>query len=331
MKKNLLKAGLAALGLAAAILPAAAPAAAQDFPSRTITMVVPYAPGGSTDVLGRILARGMGKALGQTVVVENQGGAGGSIGTQRVVRAAADGYTLVFGNTGPLAANVALYPNLGYDPRSDLAPIGLGASNPMVIAASNRSGVRTLDALLGRLLSLKGEATFGNAGAGSTSHLAAALFLQITGTQATAVGYRGVGPAMTDLTAGVIDALIDQTLTMIPAHKGQQVVALAVATPQRLPQLPDVPTFAEAGVGQFTMAVWNALLAPAATPAPVVARLVRALDAALDDPEVRTRLGELAAVLPEGEGRGPEPLRQLIAGEVERWGVTIREAGIRVE
>ncbi|WP_419897162.1 Bug family tripartite tricarboxylate transporter substrate binding protein [Roseomonas sp. USHLN139] len=331
MKKNLLKAGLAALGLAGAILPAAAPAAAQDFPSRTITMVVPYAPGGSTDVLGRILARGMGKALGQTVVVENQGGAGGSIGTQRVVRAAADGYTLVFGNTGPLAANVALYPNLGYDPRSDLAPIGLGASNPMVIAASNRSGVRTLDALLGRLRSLKGEATFGNAGAGSTSHLAAALFLQITGTQATAVGYRGVGPAMTDLTAGVIDALIDQTLTMIPAHKGQQVVALAVATPQRLPQLPDVPTFAEAGVGHFNMAVWNALLAPAATPAPVVARLVRALDAALDDTEVRTRLGELAAVLPEGEGRGPEPLRQLIAGEVERWGVTIREAGIRVE
>ncbi|WP_207553631.1 Bug family tripartite tricarboxylate transporter substrate binding protein [Teichococcus deserti] len=329
MNKNLLKAGLAALGLAAAT--AAAPAAAQDFPARAVTMVVPYAPGGSTDVLGRILARGMGKALGQTVVVENQGGAGGSIGTQRVVRANADGYTLVFGNTGPLAANVALYPSLGYDPRSDLAPIGLGASNPMVIAASNRSGVRTLDALLGRLRSLKGEATFGNAGAGSTSHLAAALFLQITGTQATAVGYRGVGPAMTDLTAGVIDALIDQTLTMIPAHRGQQVVALAVATPQRLPQLPDVPTFAEAGVGQFNMAVWNALLAPAATPAPVVARLVRALDAALDDAEVRARLGELAAVLPEGEARGPEPLRQLIASEVERWGVTIREAGIRVE
>ncbi|ONG49529.1 ABC transporter substrate-binding protein [Pseudoroseomonas deserti] len=320
---------MAALGLAAAT--AAAPAAAQDFPARAVTMVVPYAPGGSTDVLGRILARGMGKALGQTVVVENQGGAGGSIGTQRVVRANADGYTLVFGNTGPLAANVALYPSLGYDPRSDLAPIGLGASNPMVIAASNRSGVRTLDALLGRLRSLKGEATFGNAGAGSTSHLAAALFLQITGTQATAVGYRGVGPAMTDLTAGVIDALIDQTLTMIPAHRGQQVVALAVATPQRLPQLPDVPTFAEAGVGQFNMAVWNALLAPAATPAPVVARLVRALDAALDDAEVRARLGELAAVLPEGEARGPEPLRQLIASEVERWGVTIREAGIRVE
>jgi tripartite-type tricarboxylate transporter receptor subunit TctC len=309
----------------------ATPALAQDFPTRAITMVVPYAPGGSTDVLGRILARGMSKALGQPVVVENQGGAGGSIATLRVVRAAPDGYTLTFGNTGPLAANLTLYPNLGYDPRRDLAPIGLGASNPMVIAASKASGVKTMDDLLKRLRAQKGQATFGNAGSGSTSHLAAALFMQITGTEAMAVGYRGVGPAMIDLTAGVIDALVDQTLTMIPAHKGGQVVALAVASPQRLPQLPDVPTFAEAGVPKFDMAVWNALLAPAGTPAPVLARLVAALDTALDDPDTRARLEELAAVAPQGEGRGPEALRQLIASEVEQWSRIIPRAGIKVE
>ena len=322
----MIRATLVALGLLAAV-----PAAAQNFPNRTIVMVVPYAPGGSTDVLARILSRSMGQALGQTVVVENQGGAGGSIGTQRVVRAPADGYTLVFGNTGPLAANVALYPNLGYDPRKDLAPIGIGASNPMVIAASNRTGIKTMDELLGYLRREKDVATFGNAGPGSTSHLAGALFMQITRTNATAVGYRGVGPAMTDLTAGTIDALIDQTLTMIPAHNGKQVRALAVATEARLPQFPDVPTFKEAGVPQFNMAVWNALAAPAGTPQPVIDTLAKALSDALDESETRKRLDELAAVVPQGEERGPEALRRLIASEVDQWTVTVKEAGIKVE
>jgi len=320
-----------ACGLLSALLLGAAPLAAQEFPAQPITIVVPYAPGGSTDVLGRILARGMGKALGQTVLIENQGGAGGSIGTLRVVRAPADGYTLTFGNTGPLAANVALYPGLGYDPRKDLAPIGIGASNPMVIAVSSGSRARTLQELVSELKARKGALSFGHAGAGSTSHLASALFLRITQTEAMQVGYRGVGPALTDLAAGTIDALIDQTLTIIPANKGGTLRALAVATPARLEQMPEVPTFAEAGVPQFNMAVWNALLAPAATPAPIIAKLNQALSAALDDPEARARLDELAAVVPQGAGRSPEALRQLIAREVDQWSTTIREAGIKVE
>ncbi|MCK8784511.1 tripartite tricarboxylate transporter substrate binding protein [Roseomonas sp. NAR14] len=326
MRRSLL---LAPLALAAVLL--ARPAEAQEFPTRAVTMVIPYAPGGSTDVLGRIVARGMGKALGQPVVVENQGGAGGNIGTQRVVRAAPDGYTLTFGNLGPLAANVQLYPNLGYDPRRDLAPIGVAASNPMVLAVSPRIEVRDLAGLLGHLRAEDGNVPFGNAGPGSTSHLAASLFLQLSGTRATLVGYRGVGPVLTDLAAGVVEVLIDQTLTLIPAHRGGTARALAVATPQRLPQLPDVPTFAEAGVPGFDMQVWNALLAPAGTPAPVIARLVAALNAGLDDPEAKQRLEELAAVVPQGEARGPEALRRLIASEVDRWSGLIRDASIRVE
>lgn len=307
------------------------PARAADFPTRAVSLVVPYAPGGSTDVLARIVARGMSADLGQPVIVENQGGAGGALGTQRVVRAPADGYVLSFGNMGSLAANVPLYPNLGYDPRTDLAPIGLAATNPMVLAASVRSGQRDLAGFLRHLRERGGRATFGTAGTGSTSHLAAALFVHLAGTPATLVGYRGAGPAIADLAAGTVDAVIDQTLTLIPAHKGGTAVALAVASRARIPQLPDVPTFAEAGMPGFDVAVWNALLAPAGTPQPVVERLAASLAAALDDREVRARLEELAALVPEGAERGPAPLRDLIAAEVTRWTGVIRTAGIRAD
>jgi tripartite-type tricarboxylate transporter receptor subunit TctC len=320
-----------ALIATSAVAALARPALAQGFPQRAVTIVVPYAPGGSTDVLARLLARGMSRVLGQTVLVENVAGGGGSVGTLRVVRAAPDGHTLTFGNTGPLAANLWLYPNLGYDPRRDLAPVGMGAMNPMVLAVSNRSGIASLPAFLAKLRAEPGKVNFGNAGAGSTTHLAAAQFLRMTGTTATAVGYRGAGPAMTDLTAGVIDALIDQTLTMIPGHRAGTVKAIAVATPARLPQLPDVPTFIEGGVPQFDMAVWNAMLAPAGTPQPVMDRLTEALSAAIDDPEAQQRLAELAAVVPTPAERGSAPLRAFMAAEADRWRDVIRDAGITVE
>jgi tripartite-type tricarboxylate transporter receptor subunit TctC len=316
-------------GIAAAAV--ARPAFAQGFPQRAVTIVVPYAPGGSTDVLARLFARGMSRSLGQPVVVENVAGAGGSVGTLRVVRAAPDGHTLTFGNTGPLAANLWLYPNLGYDPRRDLAPVGMGAMNPMVLAVSNRSGLGSLADLIARLRAEPGKVNFGNAGSGSTTHLAAAQFLRMTNTTATAVGYRGAGPAMTDLAAGVIDALIDQTLTMIPGHRGGTVKAVAVATPRRLPQLPDVPTFIEGGLPQFDMAVWNAMLAPAGTPQPVMERLTEALSAAIDDPEAQQRLVDLAAVVPGPAERGPAPLRAFMAAEADRWREVIREARITVD
>lgn len=317
--------------LAAPVLLSAASVDAQDsFPNRPVTIVVPAAPGGSTDALARLVARGMAPALGQPVVVENVGGAGGTIGTRRVAQAAADGHTLTIGNNGTLAANVSLYPQLGFDPR-EFEPVGIVARVPMVLAVGPRAEPRSIAAFLAMLRERGDRVTFGTPGVGSTGHLAPAYLLQILGAQATLVSYRGAGPAMSDLAAGTVDAVIDQTVTLIPAHRGGTAVALAVTGPARLPQLPDVPTFAEAGVPRFDMVIWNAIAAPRGTPRAATARLAAALDAALNDAELRRRYAELAVPVPAADDRGPETLRRLIAAEVETWAQVIRTAGIRAE
>jgi tripartite-type tricarboxylate transporter receptor subunit TctC len=309
---------------------AAAPARAQTggWPQRTVTLVVPSAPGGTLDALARFFAQAMSPPLGRGVVVENVSGAGGLIGMQRAARAEPDGHTLVFGNMGVMAASAALNPDPGYDPRRDLAPVGMAAHVPMVLAASPQTGVRDLGGLLARIRERGESATFGTAGLGTTSHLAPALLLHLTGLKATLVSYRGAGPAMNDLAAGVVDAVMDQTVTMIPAHRGRTAVALAVSGARRVPQLPEVPTFAEAGVPAFDLVVWNAVAAPRGTPTAVVERLAAAVEAALADGELRRRLSDLAAVPPDREERGPEPLRRRIASDVERWTAIAQAAGI---
>lgn len=314
----------------AAAAAAAAPARAQTggWPQRTVTLVVPSAPGGTLDALARFFAQAMSVPLGRGVVVENVGGAGGLIGMQRAARAEPDGHTLVFGNMGVMAASAALNPDPGYDPRRDLAPVGLAAHVPMVLAAGPQTGVRDLEGLLARIRERGESATFGTAGLGTTSHLAPALLLHLTGLKATLVSYRGAGPAMNDLAAGVVDAVMDQTVTMIPAHRGRTAVALAVSGARRVPQLPEVPTFAEAGVPAFDLVVWNAVAAPRGTPAAVVERLAAAVEAALADEELRRRLSDFAAVPPDREERGPEPLRRRIASDVERWTAIAQAAGI---
>lgn len=310
-------------------LVAAAPAWAETYPVRPVTMVVPYAAGGTTDVLTRIVGQAMGADLGQSVVVENVGGAGGTMGTLRVARSEPDGYTLNFGNMGSLAANVTLYPKLRYDPRKDLAPIGLVATVPMVLSVSNASGIRDLPGFVARLR--QGDLKLGHAGIGATSHLAALAFLSETGTKATLVAYRGSGPAINDLAAGVVDAVFDQTVTMIPMHTGGNVRAIAVSNSARLPQLPDVPTFAEAGVPRFDLTVWNAIAAPKDTPPQIVARLEDALGKALADPTVRARFDELAALPPTPDQVGAAELGRLIERDVERLGRLLREAGVKTE
>lgn len=309
---------------------AAAPARAQPgaWPQRTVTLVVPSAPGGTLDALARFFAQAMSPALGRGVVVENVSGAGGLIGMQRAARAEPDGHTVVFGNMGVMAALAALNPASGYDPRRDLAPVGMAAHVPMVLAASPQGGVRDLPGLLARIRERGEGVTFGTAGLGTTSHLAPALLLHLTGLKATLVSYRGAGPAMNDLTAGVVDAVIDQTVTMIPAHRGRTAVALAVSGARRVPQIPEVPTFAEAGVPAFDLVVWNAMAAPRGTPPAVVEQLAAAVEAALADEELRRRLSDLAAVPPAREERGPEPLRRRIASDVERWTAIVQAAGI---
>lgn len=310
---------------------AAGPALAQGFPTRPVTINVPFAPGGSSDVVGRIIARGLQAQLGQPVVVENTAGAGGTIGTQRVARAAPDGYTLTLGHSGTLAANVPLYPNLGYDPRRDFAPIGLVVRNPVVLAVSLRSGVQDLRGFIDFVRAKNGDATFGTAGSGSQTHLASALLLHLADLRGTIVAYRGSGPAISDLVAGTLDAVVEQTLTLIPAHRSGLVRALAVTTRHRLEQIPDVPTFAELGMPQFDASNWQALAAPRGTPEPVLARLAAALSAAQDDPEVQQRYQELAAEVPPPGDRGPAFLARHIETEVARWTETVQAAGIRLD
>jgi tripartite-type tricarboxylate transporter receptor subunit TctC len=302
--------------------------AASDWPRRTVTIIVPAAPGGTLDALARFLAQAMSQSIGRNVVVENVGGGNGLIGMQRTMRAEADGHTLAFGNNGIFAAHVSLNPDSGFDPRRDIAPVGLVAHVPMVLSAGPRGGIRTLSDLLDHIRRNGERATFGTGGVGSTSYLAPAYLLHLTGLKATLVSYRGAGPAMNDLAAGVVDAVIDQTVTMIPAHRGGTAVALATSARERLPQLPDVPTFAEAGVPGFDLVVWNALAAPRGTPPGVVARVAAAVEAALADAEMRLRLSELAAIAPAAGERGPEALGALVARDVAKWIEVVQKTGL---
>ena len=304
---------------------------AQNFPTRSISMVVPYPPGGSSDGLARIISVAMSKDLGQQVIVENVTGAGGTIGTQKVLKSTPDGYTITFGNMGSLAIAAPLYPNIKFDPVKDLAPIGVVADVPMVISVSKKSGIKTLGEFLAELKKDGKSVNFGTAGPGSTGHIGAAMFLYVTKTSATLVNYRGAGPAIADLLAGTVDAVIDQTVTMIPIHNGGRVTALAVSGKNRLAQIPDVPTFAQAGAPEFDLSVWNAIAAPAGTPPAVVDRLARALSNALKDPEVVERFTKMAAVIPPESEQGPKAFAALIAKDVPRFTQLIKDAKISAE
>lgn len=313
------------LGLMAAATLAIAPASAQSYPTRPVTMLVPFAAGGTTDVLARILAEEMGKALGQNIVVENVGGAGGRTGTERVIRGEPDGYTVLFGNMGPMAASRALFKDQRYDPRTDLAPIGLVADVPMVMAASKKSAVADLKSFVAKVKAEGDKVTFGTAGFGATSDLAPRLLLHLSGLKATIVPYKGAGPAIQDLIGGFVDGVIDQTATLLPLHASGTVTALAVTGDSRLPQAPDVPTFAEAGLPDFGMKVWNALAVHKDTNPAIVARLVAALDQSLSSDFVRTRFEGLAVPVPPASVRGPAHLDRLVKAEVERWEAVLKD------
>ncbi|UPG74659.1 tripartite tricarboxylate transporter substrate binding protein BugD (plasmid) [Roseomonas gilardii subsp. gilardii] len=297
------------------------------FPNRPVVMQVPFAAGGPTDVMARVMAQKLSAVLGQPVPVENYGGAGGIIGSQRTARAAPDGYTIGLGHTGTLAANLAFYRNLPYQPLESFALIGQYGTNPMVLAlrpdlAKDMAGFRDWAARN------KGRMTIATAGTGSVSYLGALLLDRAIGSQATLVPYRGAGPALQDTMNGVTDAIVDQALTVIPQVGNDMLRPLAVTVKGRLPQLPDTPTSAEIGLPQFDIAVWNAVVAPHGTPGDVTTVLTAALDKVLDDPWVRTRFTELAVQIPPPAERGPEPLRSTMRREADRWISLTREAGI---
>lgn len=295
---------------------ASAPARAEGAP---ITMIVTVPPGGSSDALARLAATALGNRLKQSVVVENVTGAGGLVGMQRFLKAKPDGSTLLFINQS-LTILPHLYKQAGYSAVGDVAPVGIVAKVPMVLSVSNASGIQDLPSLIGKMKSAPGTLNFGSGGPGTTAHFAEALFLQQAGVQGQLVQYRGTGPALTDLMAGTIHAVIDQTVTMLPLHKDGRVRALAVSAAARVPQAPDVPTFAEAGLPAFDLAIWNGVVAPKGTPAPTLRRIEQALADAVAEPELRARLESLGAQAPTAQERGPQHLRQLIeqdAGRVE--------------
>jgi tripartite-type tricarboxylate transporter receptor subunit TctC len=301
-------------------------AQAQPYPSKPLTIIVPFAAGGTTDAVARIVARFMSDDLGQPVLVENVGGAGGTIGTNRVVRATPDGYTLTFGHFGTLAANAILYPEMNYDPNRDITAIGVAVRNPMVLAVSNRTGVQDFKSFVELLRQRGDRVTFGTAGKGSQTDMASALFLHLLGLQATRVSYRGSGPAINDVVAGNVDAILEQTLGLMQLHLGGSLRALAVNTSERIDQMRDVPTFAEVGLPQFDAKVWQALAGPRGLDPAIVNRLAASLSAALETAEVRQRFTDLAGEIPPPNERGPQAMQALIASEIPRWTKVIREA-----
>ncbi len=304
-------------------------AGAQTFPSKQITIIVGVAPGGTLDALARQVALGLSTTLKQSVIVENVTGAGGLVGFQRLLKAEPDGYTLNFSNQSLLIIP-HLYPKGNFDPLTDLAPLGTVATVPMVMAVSNTSGIKDLPALMDYLKRNPGKANFGSGGPGTTAHLAEALFLNMNKVDATLVQYRGTGPALVDLMSGVIDGIIDQTVTIMPLNADKRIRAIAVSSPQRLPQLPDVPTFAEGGIPQFDLRIWNGLVAPKGTPRPVLDKLAAALSQVIDSPEFKDRVEkQLASQTPPMAERGPDAFRKLLEQDSERISSLIKAIGIK--
>jgi tripartite-type tricarboxylate transporter receptor subunit TctC len=316
------------LTLAAALGVAAASAHAQgNYPQRPVTMIVPFAAGGPTDVIARIVGDHMSRTLGQQIVVENVAGAGGTTGITRAAQAQPDGYTIMMGHMGTHGASPALYPNLKYDPTKDFAPVGLAAGTPIVIVAKKEFPANDLKSFVEYVKKNGDKVNMAHAGSASVSHITGILFSSTIGAKPTLVAYRGTGPALNDLMANTVDFMTDQIVNVAPQIQGGNIKAFAIATPERSPALPNVPTTKEAGLGNYEVSAWNAVFAPKGTPEPIVAKLSDALDKALSDETTRKRLLDLGGVIPDASGRGGPALQKLVEAEVARWTPVLKAAG----
>jgi tripartite-type tricarboxylate transporter receptor subunit TctC len=305
--------------------------AEEQFPNRTITMVVPFAAGGPTDILGRVVAQFISPLLGQQVAVDDITGAGGTIAATRVARAAPDGYTLLMGNLGTNAASLGIYKDLPYDPRTDFEPVILVASTPMVLVTRKTLPVHTLADVVAYAKANKGKTTMGSAGIGSISHLTLLLFNHLTGADVVHVPYRGLSEASNDLLGGQIDTLFDQVVTATPHILNGSENAIVVTIPQRAPAMPNVPSANEAGEPDLQTVAWTALFVPKGTPAPIVARFNGVVQKALADPATAKRLAELGADIPPPEQRSPQALGALVKSEVDKWVPLIRSSGVAAQ
>jgi tripartite-type tricarboxylate transporter receptor subunit TctC len=313
-----------------ATLTLTSPALADSFPSHPITVIVPFSAGGPSDAMMRILAERMKVTLGRTILIENVTGAGGSIGVGRVVRSPPDGYTVGFGHLGTNVANGAIY-KLGYDLVTDLAPVVLLPSNPMIIVSKTAVPAKSLGELLAWLRASPAPPTAGTAGAGSGSHIAGLYFENVSGIKLQFVPYRGTAPAMTDLIAGQIDLIVDQTSNSINQVRAGSIRAYAVTDDKRVDSAPEVPTTDEAGLPGFHMTLWSGLWVPKATPKAIIAKLNAAAVDALNDPAVRKQLENLGLQMPPKEQLTPEALGAWQKAEIAKWRPMIRAANVKVE
>ncbi|HET7124047.1 MAG TPA: tripartite tricarboxylate transporter substrate binding protein BugD [Bradyrhizobium sp.] len=323
MRKTVLAASIA-------LMPFGGNAFADNFPSHPITIVVPFSAGGPSDAMTRILAERMKATLGETILVENVTGAGGSIGVGRAVRSPPDGYTISFGHLGTHVANGAIY-KLGYDLVADLEPVVLLPSNPMIIVSKNAVPAKSLQELLAWLKARPTPATAGTAGAGSGSHIAGLYFENVSGIKLQYVPYRGTAPAMNDLVAGQIDLIVDQTSNSISQVRAGNIRAYAVTSDKRLESAPDIPTTDEAGLPGFHMTLWSGLWVPKGTPRDIIAKLNAATVDALNDSTVRKQLENLGLQMPPNDKLSPQALGAWQKAEIEKWWPVIKAANVKVE
>ena len=315
------------VAVAMTIVAAVVPARAQEYPSRQITVIVPFPAGGASDVIARIVSNQMSKILGQSIVIENVGGAGGTIGSARAAAAAPDGYTLLAAAMGSHVAAPVLTPNVKYDPLVDFVPVGITAHSPAVIIARKDFPAKDLKEFVAVLRQQGGAVKQAHGGIGSSSHMACLLFTAEIGAKPTLVAYRGSGPALNDLVGGHVDFLCEQSVSVADQVLADTVKAYAVSAGQRLATLPDVPTAREAGIS-YEMSVWSGLFAPKGVPREVVTRLADALDKTLDDPAVRATLARLGASIPARAERNPEAFDRFVRSEVARWAPILTATGV---
>jgi tripartite-type tricarboxylate transporter receptor subunit TctC len=307
------------------------PQASAQYPDRPITIIVPFAAGGTPDIVARIMGDPMSRILKQQVVVENVSGAGGTVGVTRAKNAAPDGYTLLMGNLGTQAASVGLYPKLAYDPRTDFEPILNTGGTPMLVVAKKELPVKDFKEFIAYVKANASKLNYGTGGVGATSHLTCLFLDSLLGVQPTHVPFRGSGPALNALLNGSVDYVCDQTVGVVPTIQAGQVNGLVVATPERISVAPNVPTSKEQGLPEFQAIGWNALFAPKGTPKDIVEKLNAAARAALNDENTRKRLLELGIILPTETEQTPAALGEHVRKEIDKWVPVIKKAGVTVQ
>jgi tripartite-type tricarboxylate transporter receptor subunit TctC len=317
--------------VATALVLAALPAAAQDWPARPVTMVIPFAPGGALDVVARIVGPRLSEILGKPVIIENVGGAGGMTGGQRVAKAAPDGYQFVFGGASTHAVNQTLYKNPLYNAATDFAPVALMIEQPLVLITRPDLPVGNLKEFIAYTTANQGKMQYGSSGAGSTVHLACALLNAKLGVHVTHIPYRGTAPATQDMLAGRLDYMCPLSASATPQIESGQVKAITVLAKERSPVLPNLASALEQGLADLDTKHWNGFFQPKGTPAAIVQKLNEAASATIDTPSVRERLREIGVSTVAPERRSPDYLQKFVEAEIEKWAVPIRNAGVTAE